>query len=135
MATKKMKFDAFNIAVIVLGILIVVLAIAAFVNIFRGYSEFTNGADTILNDINRHNYSYAVSSAYNDRELGKNGDDYRTPYAAVDYLNAAVLYNACIKAENAEKAKEYKAEMSRAYDNMGQLAESITGDIDTMLGG
>ena len=137
---KKIKFSLnwFSIAVLLLAILIVILAIVSAVKIFEGYTEFVNGPDTILNAVNRHDYAYAVEDAYHDRALGKNGEAYKTPYAAVDYLNAAVLEKVYIAVSN-ERAMQItqkcEAEKERAYNDMGKLAESITGDIDTMLGG
>ena len=131
----KFNFNWFSIAVLLLAILIVILAIVSAVKIFEGYTEFVNGPDTILNAVNRHDYAYAVEDAYHDRALGKNGEAYKTPYAAVDYLNAAVLYNAYTKAEDTKKAEAQKAEMDSAFDEMGQLASKLAKDVDAMFAG
>ncbi|MBO4445521.1 MAG: hypothetical protein IK036_04430 [Clostridia bacterium] len=133
MAEKKVKFGAFNIAVIVLAVLIVFCAIFAVSRIYQGYTEYTNGPDSILNCVKRQDYSYAIGEAYHDRALGKNGDDYKTPYAAVDYINAEVLYVAYTRVGDEEKAAGYKAEMERSYADMGQLAKTFAPQIDAMF--
>ncbi len=133
MAKKKINFNWFTVAVAVLAILIAILAIVAFSKIFSGYSEYTNGPDTILNAVKRHDYDSAVGSALHDRALGKDGEDYKVPYAAVDYLNAEILYVAYEAADDNARAADCKAEMDTARAAMGEVAKTIATEIDAML--
>ncbi|MBQ2091887.1 MAG: hypothetical protein II473_01720 [Clostridia bacterium] len=130
---KKINFNWFTAAVAVLAVLIAILAIVAFSKIFSGYSEYTNGPDSILNSARRHDYDSAVGEALHDRALGKNGEDYKVSYAAVDYLNAEVLYVAYQAAGDEDTAAGYKAKMDTARKDMGEVAKTICTDIDSML--
>ncbi len=135
MAEKKIKINLnwFTVSVSVLAILIAILAIVAFSEIFSGYSEYVNGPDSILNTVKNHDYDYAVEEALHDRALGKDGEDYKVPYAAVDYLNAEVLYVAYQVAGDEDTAADYKAEMDTARKEMGEVAKTIAADIDAMF--
>lgn len=130
---KKINFNWFTIAVAVLAVLIAILAIVAFSKIFSGYTEYVNGPDTILNSVKRHDYDAAVGEALHDRALGKDGADYKVPYATVDYVNASILYVAYQAAGDDDIAAGYKARMDTAEKDMGQLAKSICTDIDLMF--
>jgi hypothetical protein len=93
-------------------------------------------AESMLRRLERGNYNGLVETKYLNEMDGATAaadSSYKVPYAATDYYEAALLYNAHVRTGENDKALKYKEVMDESRKTLGDYSY-LADDIDSFLG-
>ena len=125
----------FYIAVTILGLLLIGLILFFLYRLHETYHHYTVEPNNILYTLNRGDYVSAWQDVQSNRAAGKTGEKepgYVLPYAVADYFEAASYYAVYEESGDTEKAADYREEMERAYEKMGEL-QFMAEEIDALF--
>ncbi|MCR4807489.1 MAG: hypothetical protein K5857_07415 [Lachnospiraceae bacterium] len=125
-----------NIVIIVLTVII--FCLAAYLLAETGPKAIIREPETaksMIRRLEKGDYSGLVESKYLNEYIGATaGSDsaYKVPYAATDYYEAALTYNAYARTGDTGKASEYKKVMDESRKSLGEY-EYLADEIDSFL--
>ena len=133
-----LKDRAATVIIVILAIILVLGASALSAKVLKKSSRSyeANKATYLISDIKYGNYDSLIYSVGQNRGLGvteEDNGDYTVPYAAADYIEAAMDLKVCEGRGYEEKAAQLRKQMEEYKEKMGDLA-FVTDDIDEMLG-